>query len=193
MLNRSFIKLLLAPQPSGLLAVLLLFFLAGCGFQLRDQLRDPLRDSSGDQGTNLPALRLDVPAELAALGDVFRQALSDRGVVLVEAPAAEAPRGRPIILRIEEEVANRRSILTTATMQAAEYVLHLEVRLQIQHATDAAPETVTLATERTYMLDPSNLSGSQEEEALLLHEMRRVLAGRMLRRVEILSAQRQQE
>ena len=199
---KAFIKLWREPQHSGLVAVLLLFFLAGCGFQLRDQLRDPLRDPLKDQGsslTALPSVRLDTPGDLVALGDVFRQTFRDRGVVLVETPSAEAPSaegtgGRYIILRIEKEVASRRSMLTTAAMQVAEYVLQLEVRLQIQLAVDAAPETVTLATERTYSLDPNNLSGSQEEEALLLNEMRRALAGRMLGRIELLlDAPSQQE
>ncbi len=207
-----FITLLREPQHSGLVAVLLLFFLAACGFQLRDPLREQLRDPLKDQGSSLtarPSVRLDTPGDLAALGDVFRQTFSDRGVVLVEASSAEAPSaeapsaevasaegtgGRYIILRIEKEVASRRSMLTTAAMQVAEYVLQLEVRLQIQLAVDAAPETVTLATERTYSLDPNNLSGSQEEEALLLNEMRRALAGRMLGRIELLlDAPSQQE
>ncbi len=159
---------------------MLSLLLTGCGFQLRDR---------ASILTDLDGVRLVASDELAAVRDAFHRALRDRGAGLLE-PAPSPAEGRLILVRLLRETSTRRSVLTSASLDAAEYVLRLEVDLSVQVEASSSPGMVTLATERTYSVDPANLSASYEEEALLLDEMREELARRMVRRVESAAAQK---
>ena len=116
--------------------------------------------------------------EYQATRSAFRTALHDRGVSTVPATGG-------VIVRIDDERSYRRPISTTAAIDAAEYELRIEVDIAIVANGNAV--MATLVSEKTYSVDRSNLSGSYEEQSMLLAEMRRELASRMIRRVEALT------
>lgn len=90
-----------------------------------------------------------------------------------------------------DERSTRRTVATTNVIDAAEYELKLELDVVILKGETALVPKTTLVAERVYALDRANLSGSAEEETLLMVEMRVQLSRDLLRRVEILSQESQ--
>jgi len=111
----------------------------------------------------------------------FRQALEDRDVQIV-------PAGTGVIsVHMLDERSHRRSVATTDVFDAAEYELRLELDVSISRGENFLLEDATLVSQRVYAVDSGNLSGSYEEQALLLSDMRVNLAEQLIRRVSFLA------
>ena len=111
----------------------------------------------------------------------FRQALEDRDVQIVPAGAGV------ISVHMLDERSHRRSVATTDVFDAAEYELRLELDVSISRGENFLLEDATLVSQRVYAVDSGNLSGSYEEQALLLSELRVNLAEQLIRRVNFLA------
>ena len=111
----------------------------------------------------------------------FRQALEDRDVQIVPAGAGV------ISVHMLDERSHRRSVATTDVFDAAEYELRLELDVSISRGENFLLEDATLVSQRVYAVDSGNLSGSYEEQALLLADMRVNLAEQLIRRVNFLA------
>ena len=136
---------------------------AGCGFQLR---------AWELTGT------FHVVGEVApALDRAVRRALKESGAAIATSAA-----GADIVLRLADEREARRGVSLTPGGRVAEYELALSVAVVAEGAGGAAivPRRV-LRAERVYSLDVNNLVGSREEEALILGELRTLLAQRIVR------------
>lgn len=137
--------------------------LSGCGFHLR-----------GADISQLESVQITASRGHQAIRTAFLSLLSDHGVT--SSPSAD------LMVRIDSERSYRRPIATTANIDTAEYELRLEVDIVIK-----SPEKeveATLVSERVYAVNRGNLSGSYEEQSVLLSEMRAELARLMIRRVE---------
>jgi LPS-assembly lipoprotein len=151
-----------------LLAILL--GVAGCGFQLR-----------GTEHGGLESLNIMGARAAPLTSKSFMQALEDRDVQVV-------PAGEGIIsVHILDERSHRRSVATTDVFDAAEYELRLELDVSISRGENFLLEDATLVSQRVYAVDSSNLSGSYEERAQLLSDMRVNLAEQLIRRVNFLA------
>ncbi len=154
---------------STALVLLLSTMIAGCGFQLRTA------DLS-----SIPSLQL---SGAAAAPSVYR-ALND--MVDASGVTTDANVSNGYRVRLLDERSIRRSVATTTLIDAAEYELRLEVDFQISRG-DEILVTDTLIAQRVYSVDAVNLSGSTEEQRLVLDEMRRELSAAILRQIEIIS------
>lgn len=155
---------MLSAKPLIVLFVSLL--LTGCGFQLR--------------GTDIGALDAislsgSVPAETRR---VLRRSLEDYGVETVAAA--------PGIVNVQllDERSSRRPVATSARIDAAQYELRLELDINLVLNGKSLGQPASLSAERIYSVDSLNLSGSYEEQQILLAEIRSELAGMIIRRVE---------
>ena len=167
--------------------------LSGCGFHLKG------RDTTGGEATVDAGGPLNSPIylipsnEFAATRRAIQQVFQDADVPLVDFHEATA-------IYIKRETIRRIPIATTALIDAAEYELRIEIDLVVSPAGDndsgdgdsgdgdqaALVRTVTVSAERNYSVDTRNLSGSQEEEQLLLEDMREDLAHQAMRRIAAL-------
>ena len=143
--------------------------MTACGFQLR-----------GASDSSLRAIHLAPSGEFAPTRRAFQSAFTSRGINTGAADPGVAS------VTITDERSVRRSVATTALMNAAEYELRMEVDVVI--AINGQVTEATLVTERVFSLDALNLSGSYEEQTMALGEMRDELARRLIRRVEALVA-----
>ena len=153
---------------SRLLLVCSLLGVTNCGFHLR-----------GTQGFELTVSEVHVAAA-NSFGEFSRElerALENQGIRIAADPNAEYN------IRILSERTNRRPVATSADITVAEYELRLETRFEV---VDTAGKIVisptTLVSERIYSFDRTSLVGASEEEELLKKEMRRDIAGQLLRR-----------
>ena len=143
---------------------------AGCGFQLR-----------GTEAGGLESLNIMGASAAPLTSKSFRQALEDRDVQIVPAGAGV------ISVHMLDERSHRRSVATTDVFDAAEYELRLELDVSISRGENFLLEDATLVSQRVYAVDSGNLSGSYEEQALLLSELRVNLAEQLIRRVNFLA------
>ena len=143
---------------------------AGCGFQLR-----------GTEAGGLESLNIMGASAAPITSKSFRQALEDRDVQIVPAGAGV------ISVHMLDERSHRRSVATTDVFDAAEYELRLELDVSISRGENFLLEDATLVSQRVYAVDSGNLSGSYEEQALLLSELRVNLAEQLIRRVNFLA------
>ena len=150
-----------------LLAILL--GVAGCGFQLL-----------GSEIGRFESLNIVGAGAAPLTSRSLRQALEDRGIQIV-------PAGLGVIsIHMLDERYYRRSFASTDAYSAAEYELRLELDVSISSGDNFLLEDATLVSQRVYAVDLNNLSASEEEQKLLLIEMRVSLAEQLLRRVNLL-------
>ena len=150
-----------------LLAILL--GVAGCGFQLL-----------GSETGRFESLNIVGAGAAPLTSRSLRQALEDRGIQIV-------PAGLGVIsIHMLDERYYRRSFASTDAYSAAEYELRLELDVSISSGENFLLEDATLVSQRVYAVDLNNLSASEEEQKLLLIEMRVSLAEQLLRRVNLL-------
>lgn len=143
--------------------------LAGCGFQLRSE--------------DITAVDELAIAGAGAAPATFRSLttlLESRGVQ-TSSESMDA-----FNVRLLDERTIRRAVATTSIIDTADYELRLEVDLAMSRGDDQLISD-TLAVQRIYSVDAVNLSGSTEEQRLLLGEMHDEMAHRIIRRIEILS------
>ena len=142
---------------------------AGCGFQLL-----------GSETGRFESLNIVGAGAAPLTSRSLRQALEDRGIQIV-------PAGLGVIsIHMLDERYYRRSFASTDAYSAAEYELRLELDVSISSGENFLLEDATLVSQRVYAVDLNNLSASEEEQKLLLIEMRASLAEQLLRRVNLL-------
>lgn len=150
-------------------AALLLVALAGCGFHLR--------------GVQSGVAGLHVYVDSKTPYGEFEQVLADsiRQADMVIGPSAlEAG----MVVQLRDERMTRRVQTVNTTGRAADYELILTVEYALA-APDAVTDSATrkLDSRREYNFDNAELLGKAEEEALLVQEMRRDIAARLLRQI----------
>lgn len=148
----------------------MMFLLAGCGFQLQ-----------GTSISNFTSLGLSGTSDAPVMARAVRDELRVLGV----STGMNTPEGYSVLFL--DERTTRRTVATTNVIDAAEYEMRLELDVSILKGESVLVESTTLITERVYELDRVNLSGSVEEQSLLMSEMRIELARQLLRQVELLS------
>lgn len=165
---------MLLNRPHQLLGCVVLglgLLLAGCGFQLR---------GVGTDMVNLQELRIESPDNYSELHLGVAQALEDNGVRITTSA--------PFRLQLLSEQRERVAVSYTSRSAPAEYELTNNLRFQISDTRGRAlvgPETLT--ARRVFVSDRDNITGSNEEEALLQVEMRHDLIRQMLFRLASLS------
>ena len=164
--------------PRVFLLVAGLSLLAGCGYRLLG-----LAEASLELGQVQGPVRVEARAGFWEMGRALREALAAQGVELVEVAGDAA-----FVVAIRDERSQRSPVSTTASIDAAEYELRLEVDIAISAPGEEGWRAATLVSERVYSVDAANLAGSQEEEALLREEIREELARMALRRLQAVAS-----
>ena len=146
--------------------LLLSTLLCGCGFQL--------------QGTDISELEF-VSLSGPVIGEVRRSlvnSLEDYGVKV--APT------RPGIIDIKfiDFRTSRRRISTSARIDAAQYELQLDVDVEFTLDGNPIGSYVSFSVDRIYSVDSVNLSGSYEEQEILMSEMGDEVVAKIIRRLE---------
>ena len=155
----------------ALMALLIaLISLTGCGFQLKGTAQE---GSAEWEGLSLRLISTDPRGELAR--EVAR-ALASMKITLTEDLET------PTRLTLREEQFTQRNVSLTAEARAAEMELTLSVDFVLQQE-DALPLEGTATVSQQMLNDPRNVVGKTEEMRLLREEMRRDLAGQVVRRV----------
>ena len=153
----------------GMLSVLALMTLTGCGFQLK---------GTGSNTTQLQGLtiRLVSGQPRAELTREVTRELTANGLVLRDDPDTD------LSLRLEPEQFTQRNVSLTAQARAAELELTLSAAFSFAKS-DQEPISARASVNRQMLNDPRNVVGKTEELRLLREEMRRDLAAQIVRRV----------
>ncbi len=149
--------------------------LGGCGFHLR----------SYDAGADLGSAYVASNAR-NLLEQPLRDALRQAGVA--EAPSASQAE---VVVELLDSRQQRRNISFSGQARVAEYEAVLRVRYRVRDGdgNELVPDQ-WLERERVYSVDPDNIVGSSEEQALLEREMERDLVQSILRTVNTVVQQR---
>ena len=147
----------------------ILLGVSGCGFQLL-----------GSETGRFESLNIVGAGAAPLTSKSLRQALEVRDIQIVRAGLGV------ISIHMLDERYYRRSFASTDAYSAAEYELRLELDVSISSGENFLLEDATLVSQRVYAVDLNNLSASEEEQKLLLIEMRGSLAEQLLRRVNLL-------
>jgi LPS-assembly lipoprotein len=86
------------------------------------------------------------------------------------------------LLRLGNEQFSRRNLALTAQARAAEVELTLSTTFSINRANRVLVDNTGASVTRLMLDDPSNVVGKNEEMRLLRGEMRRDVAGQIVRR-----------
>jgi len=154
----------------SIFVVLLSLVVSGCGYQLRGS-------SLGD----LLSISFSGTREAPVTFRAIRDTLAESNVTIV------APANDVVAVHLLGERSLRRSVATTDVIDAAEYELRLELDVSITRNEEVLLEQATLIAERVYAVDSANLSGSFEEQTLLMDEMRSELARKLARQIELVA------
>ncbi|MDH5738512.1 MAG: LPS assembly lipoprotein LptE [Gammaproteobacteria bacterium] len=166
---------------TGMLLCLVLL-LGACGFHLRG-----LGSATDNQIETLYLTTADPYSQMSS--QLIRQ-LERMGVELVASGASA-----DVQVSLSRERFSRRAASTTSNISVAEYELRLEVDLTLSRPGKASGDpplttpVMTLSEESVYTFDNTSLVGSNEEESLLLNEMRRLLVEEIIRRTNSVVAQ----
>jgi LPS-assembly lipoprotein len=170
-----------------LIAAFLLPVLAGCGFHLRNALLLP-----PDLG----------PVQVVGR-DPHSQLVKDLTQAMVRAGAQVAPDGQPLtasgeapsIARLEIVSERWGSLPLSVDSQgrAQEYTLRYAVIFRLRRAdgSDLVPQQVQELS-RDYISSPAVASGTEGEREILTAELRRAMAGSILRRIDAVSRMAQE-
>ena len=156
------ILLLVKPLKIALLATLL----GGCGFQL--------------QGTDVRELE-SVSLSGSAAGQTRKmlvRSLQNYGVKIVSA-------GPGIIdINLIDSHPSRRPVSTSARFDTAQYELRLDLIIRVTLDSKPINNDISFHADRIYSVDSFNLSGSFEEQQILMSEMGNEVADMIIRRLE---------
>jgi LPS-assembly lipoprotein len=161
---------------SVVLVLCLALGLSACGFQLRGEARLP---------ASMAQTRLVTLDQTSAFVRELERLLVANGVELVEGGADAAAE-----LRITRETMRREALTISGDARVREFVLIFEVGLGVFDA-DGEPlmEVETLRLSRDYSFDEQEILAATREEEFLRADLRRSMAGRVLRRLEGLGRQ----
>jgi LPS-assembly lipoprotein len=159
---------------NSLLASMMVLLLAGCGFQLRDEVRLPAR---------LATVHLDIADLYSPLKRDLRAALERAGAKL----AASAGKGIASV-RIPVNAVTVEVLTVGGTARVQEYLIRRTVELEVL---DAAGKTLLEKTRieltRDYSFDETQALGAQAEQDLIKQELDRDMVQQILRRIEALN------
>jgi len=158
-------------SKAGIL-ILMAVLLSGCGFSLRG--------SDAITG-NLPALRLNLQQPNSETARLLRRALNEAGVDLVNADVAA---GDIPVLSIGAEQVTVQPVTVTPRARAAQYDIRIALPVTLTRGQNALLGPEDLVVQQLYFEDTENITGNQEEVAVIQSEMRRELVSRLLRRLE---------
>lgn len=156
--------------PAALAAVLLMAVVAtGCGFKLRgsygvaDALQPVYLDAGGD------------------FGRVLERSLAAGGVELADSPDAAAS-----VLNVQSTDRERRVLAIDEDGRANEYELVLRADWSLRASGDddeARIGSTRYSASRSFFFDPESRLARDDEEEVLIDEIRADLADRILRRI----------
>lgn len=153
----------------GLASILLL---AGCGFQLRQELKLP---------ASLHVIRVEIVDPYTAIDGYLEEALKRAGASV--AMTADTPSAR---LRISSLSQARNPLSVDAAGRAQEYELVYSAEFDV---VDAENQQVVpkqrIDLRRDYLFDTARALGNRAEEDLVLAELQRDMADAILRRVDV--------
>ncbi|NQD93252.1 hypothetical protein HP532_11410 [Pseudomonas sp. CrR25] len=154
----------------NLLVIGLAALLGACGFQLR---------GTGD--VDFALKELDVSAR-NAYGDTVKQVkqvLASNGVRVYP--------GAPYSLVLSREQETQRTASYTSSARSAEYELTTTLDYEIRGAKDLLLMNNRLEVQTFYVQDGNNLTGADQEAALLRNEMRRDLVQQLVQRLQLVT------
>jgi len=149
----------------GVVLLVCLAALAGCGFHLR----------TWDFGDAFEKIYIEADDSVDVTRELER-AFRSSGVTLVAAPT-EAD----VIVALSDQAQSRRGVSVTNAARTAEYEVVFELRFSASENGAALVPERLVRVQRVYRLDRSNVVGSSEEEALLAREMRTEVVQGILR------------
>lgn len=149
----------------------LILLLSGCGYSLR---------GSDVLSAKFSGLQLDSQQSNSEFTRLLRRSLDTATIEISSNPPDQLNSDLPILIIANEQI-TARPVTVNPRARAAQIELRLsvDVALTLAEATLIAPET--LYVERTYFEDIENISGSQEEIAIISTEMRRELIHQLMR------------
>lgn len=148
------------------LMVLLSALISSCGFQLR-----------GTGGQVLDVERVQVTGSEPELIDELGDTLKSIGVSVDGTGEPE------YVINIVGESLSRRAVATSGSITVSEYEVQILAVFSISSPEgEAIIPTSQLRSERVYSFDATNFVSNNEEEALLIDEMRQDIAGQLVRR-----------
>lgn len=156
---------------SLLLFVSCALLVTSCGFHLRGI----------GGGATLPASMSSVrvvPPGAAAndpLTVAVRDALMQAGAKIVTAPKA------PAVVLLREQIQTRVASVSTTTAKASEYLLLYSVGFRFGGPRPIAAQTIRL--QRSYSFNPTQVLAREQQEQLLLRELRSDAAQQIVRRL----------
>ena len=149
-----------------------LLVLAGCGFQLRQELKPP---------ASLHVIRVEIVDPYTAIDGYLEEALKRAGASVVM--TADTPSAR---LRISSLSQARNPLSVDAAGRAQEYELVYSAEFDV---VDAENQQVVpkqrIDLRRDYLFDTARALGNRAEEDLVLAELQRDMADAILRRVDV--------
>lgn len=159
--------------PRALIIACICTSLAACGFSLR---------SNDVLTSKFSALRLDLQQPGSELATLLRRNL-EIAEVNTESGFPNQQNAVPMLTLSAERLLSR-PVSVNPRARAAQYELRLSVdaSLTLEERVLFGPET--LVVERSYFEDIENISGNQEELAIISTEMRRDLINQLMRRLE---------
>lgn len=149
-----------------------LLVLAGCGFQLRQELKLP---------ASLHVIRVEIVDPYTAIDGYLEEALKRAGASVVM--TADTPSAR---LRISSLSQARNPLSVDAAGRAQEYELVYSAEFDV---VDAENQQVVpkqrIDLRRDYLFDTARALGNRAEEDLVLAELQRDMADAILRRIDV--------
>lgn len=160
-----------------LVIVLLCLGLAACGFQLRGTGGG---SALPPQWSSMYLASNDPNGELAR---VVESVFSASGIIWVDRAEAQH------ILRLGPETFTQRNLSVNAQARAAEFDLQMRADFMVFDSTKTlVMERSTASVNKQMENDPQNVVGKAEEVRVLREELRRELAGQILRRISFFAA-----
>lgn len=152
--------------------ILCLCAVSACGFSLR-----------GSDSAALPmsALILSHPGGPYPLRAPLLEALRASNVDIIES------NNRDLQLVLSAEEQERRTISINTRAGAGQYELTVSVQADLYRAGQHLAGPETLSASGTFYEDTANISGSSSGQELLLADIRRELAGQIIRRLQAIS------
>ena len=161
---------------AGLLITAMLVQLGACGWRLRGTQID----------VDMPPVHVEGTAPDPKLRLMLREALLQAG-----AAVSETPDGADVILEVMDIASDRRMLTRAADGTVGEYQLHYAVRFQVRERDGGILLGPTaIAKQRAYTYDDPDVVAKDQEQALLLNDLRREVITAMLRRLRSLFAKR---
>ena len=148
----------------GFLLLSFISVLASCGFQLRGDLY----------------AELDKVVVTSSPSAIKSEKILNEILAVFEKGRGETSRD-PLIINLLSEKSSRRSVLTTVSMNAAQYELTIELIFFISFGDRIIVPETTLSSRKFYAVSSSNQAASYEEQLLLQREMREELLNKVVR------------